>query len=103
MSTPNDIEVMIHYYGSRSVHPRIDAPAVREAINRFVAAGLLVPFVDAADVYDATEGGKMYIEELCQVPLPKLKWVKGEKVDNPFPRGMTWFTPSNSDFNTIPS
>lgn len=74
MATPNDIEVMIHYYGSRSVHPRIDAPAVREVTTRFLAAGL-IEHTDQQDVYRATEGGTLWIEMLCATPYPEHRWI----------------------------
>ena len=32
--TPNDIEVLLHCHVSPRVHPRADAPAVREALRR---------------------------------------------------------------------
>jgi len=75
LSTPNDIEIMIHYHGSRTVHPRINAPAVGESIQRFLSAGLLVE-TDVEGIYDTTEGGRMYVEALCAVPLPVQRWVK---------------------------
>lgn len=71
--SPNDIDVMLHYYGSRSVHPRIDAPAVRDAIDRFLKAGLFTQS-DLADVYEVTEGGRMYVDALRAVPLPERLW-----------------------------
>jgi hypothetical protein len=71
--TVNDIEVMLHYYCSPSPHPRIDAPAVQDAISQFLAAGLL-EYVKK-DIYEATEGGKMYVEALRKVPIPKRQWV----------------------------
>jgi len=74
MNTPNNIEVMIHYYGSRVVHPRIDAPAVRQAVAEFIEKGLLEP-MDIADVYQPTEGGNLYVEMLCEVPYPVRRWI----------------------------
>lgn len=75
MSTPNDIDVMLHYYCSGAPHPRIHAPAVHDAISRFLAADLL-KYVEK-DIYEATEGGKLYVETLCSVPLPERKWIAG--------------------------
>lgn len=34
--SPNDIEVLIHCFGSREPHPRLTAPAVRDALDRFM-------------------------------------------------------------------
>lgn len=74
MSSPNDIEVMIHCYGTRSVHPRIDAPAVQSAIERFLAAGLPIQ-TDESGIFEATDGGKLFVEALCAVPWPERRWV----------------------------
>lgn len=99
--SPNDIEVLLHYHCSHSVHPRIDAPAVQGAIRQFVDARLLIQLSGgpSADVYETTEGGKMLVEQLCAVPFPVLKWVAGD-VEPKVTRGMTWFMPSSSDFNS---
>ncbi len=81
MSTPNDIEVMLHYYTSPVGHPRIHASAVRDAVERFVNAGLLVhkndtpTTVNDLNAYEVTKGGRMYVEALCAVPIPTQQWV----------------------------
>ena len=75
--SPNDIEVLIHYYGTRIVHPRLHAPAVREATDNFLAAGLIEGDPDSTDrdVYRTTSGGDKLIKMLCATPWPEKRWV----------------------------
>jgi DNA-binding PadR family transcriptional regulator len=70
--TPNDIEVMLHCYISPEPHPRQDAPAVQDSLQRCLLKGLIVRKEEGPDdVYEVTEGGRLYIEALRNVPLPE--------------------------------
>lgn len=75
--TPSDIEVLLHFYTCPEPHPREDAPAVRDAINGFLTAGLLIrrPSSRPCDVYEVTDGGRMLVEMLCATPFPERRWV----------------------------
>lgn len=77
--TPNEIEVLIHYYVSPEDHPRINSPAVKEALRRHIKAGLLT-----SDSKELTERGRFMITMLCSTPLPvsKTEWED--------PREITW-------------
>lgn len=79
--SPNDIDVLLHYHRSPEPHDRLDAPAVQEAIRVFVAAGLLKLGSSSGptDTYEITEGGMMLVEQLCAVPWPVLRWVRGDE------------------------
>ena len=72
MTTPNDIDVMLHYYASPTIHPRADAPAVREATEMFVREGLLEP--EGSHHYNATDKGAAWISMLLRVPFPRVAW-----------------------------
>lgn len=58
--SPNDVEVLLHYHRSREPHERLDAPAVREATDRFLEARLIIPRDDSQwpNAYALTEGGE---------------------------------------------
>lgn len=73
MTTPNDIDVMLHYYVSPAKHPREEAPAVREATAKFVRDGLLEPQEEGH--YSATDRGQAWVEMLLRVPFPRKAWV----------------------------
>ena len=40
MLTPNELEILIHYHVCNLQHPRFDAPAVQEAIDKFMTMGV---------------------------------------------------------------
>lgn len=76
--TPNDIEIIIHYYVSPVDHPRAAAPAVQQSIKMFQDNGLL-------DIgLKITPKGMYWIEMLLSTPFPELKWIdpREEKGDS---------------------
>lgn len=89
--TPNEIEVLLHYHTSPSVHPRIDAPAVRGAIEGFLKngifrcgendRGLLVKAL-----YETTDKGNALVQMLCNTPYPTQQWVdaNGDVIEFPY-------------------
>lgn len=74
--TPLGIEILMHYQTRASDYRDGDfsAPAVREAMDYFVSAGLLRE-VMSTHRYEATEGCRVFVEALCRVPVPVQKWV----------------------------
>jgi len=70
--TPNDIEVLIHHHVSGTIHPRATAPAVNEAICRFVHDDILR--VDGAHL-TTTPRGAALVRALCRTPYPTIQWV----------------------------
>lgn len=70
--TPNDLEVLIHCYVSPERHPRIDAPAVREAIKKFIRDGII------DERHRTTEKGEAWLELILRVPYPKKAYVDEE-------------------------
>jgi len=82
MLTPNDLEILIHYYVYRSPHPRIETPAAIEAIDRFVSSGILIKkescWVAAGApryTYWVTEKGKVWMSMILNTPYPKTIWI----------------------------
>jgi hypothetical protein len=76
MLSPNDIDVILHYHTSGEKHPRADAPAVKDATERFFRAGLIEPGGLSPGVYFVTtEKGRKFIEMLCATPFPVKKFV----------------------------
>lgn len=73
MSTPNDIEILIHCYTCPAPHPRIEAGAVQETIKRFVSDGIIEQCGE--EFYHTTEKGKAWLESILQVPYPTRAWV----------------------------
>ena len=77
--SPSDIEILIHYYVSPSVHPRIEAPAVKESVYRFVVNEVLEEeFGTGIEHYNITEKGKALITLLCRTELPTSRWVDSD-------------------------
>lgn len=84
--TPLEISIALWYttrpgdYGNHNGDNNLNAPAVQDSIQRFVAAGLLrrtlpVESKGGTKSYIATEGLQVYVDYLCSVPLPEQKWV----------------------------
>jgi hypothetical protein len=77
--SPNDIEVLIHCHCNPTVHPRIDAPAVIEALSKFLKLEMVEVANEGAKLehiyYHTTEKGAKYMEMLCCTPFPIREWI----------------------------
>jgi hypothetical protein len=75
--SPLKISILLHYYCSPSDFRDgdFDAPAVREAIDDFLAAGLLERSEELGVNYRATEATRIFVEAVCALPAPMLRWV----------------------------
>jgi hypothetical protein len=77
IDTPNNIDVLLHYHCSPDKHPRINAPAVREAIDFLLVEGCLVPVADSpgnllyTTTYTTTQRGQAWVAALCNVRVPR--------------------------------
>jgi len=71
--TPNDIEVLLHYHVSQSVHPRINAPAVKDAIQKWVSEGILIQDMET-EIYRTSYRGSVLVKMLCDTPMPIKVW-----------------------------
>lgn len=81
--SPNNINVLLHYHTQGfNPHPRIDAPAIREAIEMFLEMGCLKrikdPLYSTAGCYETTAKGKAWVEALCRVECPRVAFVDGQ-------------------------
>lgn len=70
--TPNDLEVLIHYFTSSTEHPRKTAPAVIVSINRFLNDGI---FERTDSSIIVTERGGVWLDMILETPYPVMKWV----------------------------
>jgi hypothetical protein len=86
--TPLHIEIMLHYYamGDDFMGGDFSAPAVREFVDWLNAKGMIEPSSRDRPVlvaYVITDKGRAYVDYLCAVPLPVVKYVieysEGEK------------------------
>lgn len=79
MTTPNDIDVLLHYHVSPTMHERASAPAVQETTERYLREGILVWIDDETTrnggYYKTTERGDAWVEMLLRVPYPRQAWV----------------------------
>ncbi|HLL28513.1 MAG TPA: hypothetical protein VKT73_12795 [Xanthobacteraceae bacterium] len=84
MPTPLKIEIGMFYRitegGDKDYRDGdLKLPAVRDAINEFVALGLLKKTPDVTRLYQPTAGMTMWINALCEVPYPERHWVMPER------------------------
>jgi hypothetical protein len=79
MMSPSDLEVLIHYHVSPEPHSRRNAPAVRDAIDRFFGDGILESLPDDAKQYTTTARGRKFLEMILSTPYPKLVWIDPRK------------------------
>lgn len=70
MMTPNDIEIILHYYTTPEPHPRKDFPEVIKSTNNFMNNGL-ISFSNGMSGYAVTPKGKAYIKLLLSIPFPE--------------------------------
>lgn len=73
-----EIRILMHYYCFTSDYKSGDftASAVRAAIDRFRdELGLLEGMEGGDAAYELTERGRVFVEALRELPLPKQVWV----------------------------
>jgi hypothetical protein len=83
LRTPNNIEVLLHYYYSPDPHPQHTALAVEEAITVLLGYGCLQP-ENTPRVYKVTPLGAAWIQLLCATPIPRVAYVDaaGKVIDD---------------------
>jgi hypothetical protein len=72
--TPNDIEVLIHYYASGERHPRVTAPAVQETLEQYCKDGIFER-LEAEPFFRVTEKGEAWLRMIIDTPYPKKQWI----------------------------
>lgn len=86
MATPLEISIALHYrcrpgdYGKGMGDNNWTAPAVRDTIAFFVERGLLAKSPQGCEAeYYPTDALQVYVNALCNVPLPVQQWVIPDK------------------------
>lgn len=76
--TPLQLSILTHYYGCAGDFRNGDfsAPAVREAIDFFIAEDMIWRTLHEAPPphYRLTSKGNFFVEHLCSIPLPEIKF-----------------------------
>jgi len=67
--TPNDVELLIHFHCCRAPHPRVDAPACRDAVAWMLTEDLIVTLIEEK-TYCTTDRGAKLVDMICSTPLP---------------------------------
>jgi len=75
LKTPNNIEVLLHCHCTNEVHPRIDAPAVIDALAFLYERELIIMPNRDSQIYRTTKKGAFHVQALCNLPLPVSQWV----------------------------
>ena len=76
IETPTNIEVLLHYHVSPSIHPRFDEKAsVEEAVEFLMGVGALERYFDSDGKgqhghYQTTELGAAWVTALCNTKRP---------------------------------
>jgi hypothetical protein len=86
-ATPLMITIALHYLTEKTDYSPLDhvSQPVRQALNELSAAGLIESRPGAMLAYHATDGLRVWVEALCEVPLPVRRWVIPEEA-RPEPR-----------------
>ena len=74
MTTPSDLDVLLHYHVCPEPHPRAEAPAVRDAIERFMREDIL-EFKKGVGFVTTTKRGRLWVEMLLATPPPESAYV----------------------------
>ncbi len=77
--TPLEIEILLHYHCTDNEFKNPDAPAVKEAHNKFVSAGILARREDGTH-FRISKALDLYIQALCDIPVPIQVWIMPTKV-----------------------
>ena len=80
--TPLEIMFLIHCHVFPNPYPNMGAPAVQHAAEKFIRLDLINRVSEDSEVFKTTAKGKAHIKQLCDLPLPRLKFIdfKGEEI-----------------------
>lgn len=73
--TPSDIEFLMHCHFHPEPHPRVTAPAIQSAIQKFTRKGLIKPCdetIGNGQAYCTTDLGKAWVNAICETPIPSV-------------------------------
>lgn len=79
--TPLHIQLMLHYYAIDEPYAKGDpAHANSDAVRKYraflIGENMICPSSSSGSGYEATDRGRAYVEALCAVQLPIIKWVQ---------------------------
>lgn len=75
VSTPVEIEVLLHYVISLDPHPRSRAPVVEATTKKFLSLGIFAEDPSANSGICVTPMGFKFLEMILDTPYPIHKWV----------------------------
>ncbi len=73
IGTPSNIEILLHCHCCPEPHPRRDAPAVKQTLEKFMVMGVIQKASDS-DMYTTTQLGAMWVQALRNTELPQIKY-----------------------------
>lgn len=73
IGSPNNINVLLHYYVTNADHPRITSKAVQETISWYLESGVFV-YTPSGEL-DITDLGRAWVELLCRTKMPRIIFV----------------------------
>ena len=68
ISTPSNLELLLHCHVSPAEHPRMDAPVIGAGIKYLSEQGMIERY---DRTWQTTAKGKFYIEHLLKTPFPE--------------------------------
>jgi hypothetical protein len=77
--SPSDIEVLLHCHTTPGPHPRLDAPAVQEALRMFRGCAMIEVVEPkftpgGGSAFNTTPKGDAFVKALCNTPEPVQTW-----------------------------
>ena len=80
--TTTELELLIYHFRNQTPHPDIGNDEVNNAVNTLLGLDLITKDEggNVDDTYDITNKGHAHLEQLCNIPLPILKWVNTDGI-----------------------
>jgi hypothetical protein len=74
IENPLNLSVLLHCYYSPEPHPRINSPAVQDALNYLLRTNM-ISGGDNDNIFHTTPRGEAYIKYLMALPFPEQHWI----------------------------
>lgn len=77
INTPYRIELLLHCHTSRAKFRHTGTAVYEDAIRDFIERGVIIPsgMEDGFAIYATTPLGKAWVEAICNVPIPTVRFV----------------------------
>ncbi len=79
--TPSDAEFLLFCHCCCETHPRLHAPAIREAVAKFLECGAIAPHPDNPNRWSTTEKGAAWVQAICNIEEPRVAYVDASGKD----------------------